>query len=251
MKEPIQQSGGEVSIVIYDAPLPPRYLKFSKKFIKTLFVVVPITIGLIFISLLLVGFGSRLKETPAPSLPVASLSDEEARLLELETEIKSLQESNQQLQERLSQAPATPSGAPSQEEPFLMGIKKPYGMQNLMSENRVTLDQFDLVLDSNKTALKFQIISTNPENRVTGHVLVFMVSEQGLSAYPAAANMAIAGGVKYSMGEPFAVSRLRPTNAEFNVKAIGEAVKFVIYIFSREGDLLLIKETESYKVNKT
>ena len=249
MKEPIQQSGGEVSIVIYDAPLPPRYLRFSKKFIRTLFVVVPITIGLIFLGLLLLGLGSRVKDTPAPSLPTV-ISDEEAKVLELETEIKSLQESNQQLQDKLSGA-GTVAGQPSQEEPFLMGIKKPYGMQNFMSENRVTLDQFDLVLDSNKTSLKFQIISTNPETRVAGHVLVFMISEQGLSAYPAPANMAIAGGVKYSMGEPFAVSRLRPTNAEFNLKAIGESVKFVIYIFSREGDLLLIKETESYKVNKT
>lgn len=246
MKEPIQQSGGEVSIVIYDAPLPPRYLRFSKKFIRTLFVVVPITIGLIFLGLLLLGLGSRIKETPTPSLP-AVISDEETKVLELETEIKSLLQSNQQLQDKLSGA-GTVTTSPSQEEPFLMGIKKPYGMQNLMSENRVTLDQFDLVLDSNKTTLKFQIISTNPETRVAGHVLVFMISENGLSAYPAPANMAIAGGVKYSMGEPFAVSRLRPTNAEFNQKAIGESIKFVVYIFSREGDLLLIKETESYKV---
>lgn len=247
MKDPIQSRGGEVSIVIYDAPLPPRYLRFSKKFIRTLFIVVPLTLGLIFLALLLLGLGSKIKETPAPSLPVV-VSDEEAKVLELEAEIKSLKDSNQQLQEKLSGAgAAVTAGAAGQEEPFLMNIKKPYGMQNLMSENRVSLDQFDLVLDSNKTTLRFQIISTNPETRVTGHVLVFMVSEQGLVAYPAAANMEI-NSVKFSMGEPFAVSRLRPTNAEFNQKAIGESVKFMIYIFSREGDLLLIKETESYKL---
>lgn len=244
MKEPIQQSGHEVSIVIYDAPLPPRYLKFSKKFIRTLFIVVPVSLGLIFLTLLLIGFGSRLKDTPAPGLPTV-LSDEESKVLSLEMDIKSLQESNQQLQDKLS---GQGTVGTTQDEPFLMGIKKPYGMQNLLSENKVTLDQFDMVQDQNKTILKFQIISTNPETRVAGHVLVFMISESGLMAYPAEANTAIGGGVKFSMGEPFAVSRLRPTNAEFLHHLVGESVKFVIYIFSREGDLLLIKETESFKV---
>ena len=244
MKEPIQQIGQEVSIVIYDSPLPPRYLRFSKKFIRTLFVVIPLSLGIIVIGLLLVGLGSRLRDTPAPTLP-SVLSGEETKVVTLENKIKSLTESNQKLQEKLSSQGTV---AATQDEPFLMGIKKPYGMQNLMSENKVTLDQFDLVQDQNKTILKFQIISTNTETKVSGHVLVFMISESGLMAYPAEANTSIGGGVKFSMGEPFSVSRLRPTNAEFLHRLAGESVKFVIYIFSREGDLLLIKETESYKV---
>ena len=237
MKEPIQQIGQEVSIVIYDSPLPPRYLRFSKKFIRTLFVVIPLSLGIIVIGLLLVGLGSRLRDTPAPTLP-SVLSGEETKVVTLENEIKSLTESNQKLQEKLSSQGTV---ADTQDEPFLMGIKKPYGMQNLMSENKVTLDQFDLVQDQNKTILKFQIISTNTETKVSGHVLVFMISESGLMAYPAEANTSIGGGVKFSMGEPFSVSRLRPTNAEFLHRLAGESVKFVIYIFSREGDLLLIK----------
>lgn len=244
MKEPIQQSSSDISIVIYDAPLPPRYLKFSKKFLRTLFIVAPVCLGLIFITLLVIGIGPRLKEAPAPGIPNI-LDDDEAKMLKLETEIKSLQGSNQQLQDKLS-VQGTVAGA--QDEPFLMGIKRPYGMQNLMSQNKVTLDQFKLVEDQYKTALKFQIISTNPETRVAGHVLVFMISQSGLMAYPAEANTVIGGGIKFSMGEPFAVSRLRPTNAEFNHSVSGESVKFVIYIFSREGDLLMIKETESFKV---
>ena len=245
MKEPIQQSGNVVSIVIYDAPLPPRYLKFSKKFIRTLFIVVPVSLGLIFLTLLLIGLGGRLKDTPAPGLPTV-LTEEDSKVTELETEMKALQESNKQLQDKLSSQGTV--GAATAEEPFLMGIKKPYGMQNFLGENRVSLDQFELVQDQNKTALKFQIISTNPETRVAGHVLVYMISVSGLMAYPVEATAAIGGGVKYSMGEPFAVSRLRPTNAEFAHHLSGESVKFVIYIFSREGDLLLIKETESFKV---
>jgi len=244
MKEPIQQSGSEVSIVIYDSPLPPRYLRFSKKFLRTLFTVVPISIGLIFLSLLFIGLGSRIKATPSPTLP-SVLTGNDTKILTLESEIEALTQSNQQLQDKLSGQGTVEA---TQDEPYLMGIKKPYGMQNLLKENKLNLDEFELVKEQNKTSLKFQIIRTNPETKVSGHILVFMISDSGLMAYPASANSSIGGGIKFSMGEPFSVSRLRPTNAEFLHRVVGESVKFVIYIFTREGDLLLIKETESYKL---
>lgn len=244
MKEPIQQSGSEVSIVIYDSPLPPRYLRFSKKFLRTLFTVVPLSIGLIFLGLLFMGLGSRIKATPSPTLP-SVLTGNDTKILTLESEIESLQQSNQQLQDKLS---GQGSAEATQDEPYLMGIKKPYGMQNLLKENKLNLDEFELVKEQNKTSLKFQIIRTNPETKVSGHILVFMISDSGMMAYPASANSSIGGGIKFSMGEPFSVSRLRPTNAEFLHRVVGESVKFVIYIFTREGDLLLIKETESYKL---
>jgi hypothetical protein len=243
MKEPIQQGGQEVSIVIYDSPLPPRYIRFSKKFIRTLFVVTPVVIGIVFVSLLVVLLTPQIKEVPSPGIPTI-LSQDDSRFSELENEVKSLKESNRLIQEKLT---TKTNGNSIQEEPFLMGIKKPYGMQNLISENRVTLDQFEYVLSQNKSNLKFQIISTNPENRVSGHVIVFMISKSGAMAYPEEANRALNAGIKFSMGEPFAVSRLRPTNAEFSLRPVGDEIKFLIYIFSREGDLLLVKESETYK----
>lgn len=244
MKEPIQQSAQEVSIVIYDSPLPPRYLKFSKKFLRTLFIAFPVALGLIFFGLVLFGLSSRLKNTPAPSIPNV-ISDDESKIHALEGEIQTLRDSNEKLQQKLI---AQTEGVPTPEEPFLMGIKKPYGMQNLISQNKITLGQFELVQQEDKTNFKFQIISHNPDVKVSGHVLVFMISESGLMAYPAVANASIAGGMTYNMGEPFSVSRLRPTNAEFSHGLKGSTAKFIIYIFSREGDLLLVKETESYKV---
>ena len=78
-------------------------------------------------------------------------------------------------------------------------------------------------------------------------IIVFMISKSGAMAYPEEANSALNAGIKFSMGEPFAVSRLRPTNAEFSLRPVGDEIKFLIYIFSREGDLLLVKESETYK----
>lgn len=246
MNEPLQQKGSEVSIVIYDAPLPPRYLKFSKRYIKTFFLVVPVLLGLITLGFIAIALNSRLQHASTPTLP-RILTNEDNKVSALESEIKALKDSNQILQNKLSESS---SANPAQEEIYLMGIKRPYGMQNLLNQNKVTLDQFELIQDQNKTSLKFQIISTKPENRVAGHILVFMISSSGLMAYPDEANAAIGGGIKFSMGETFSVSRLRPTVANFPYKLSGTSARFVIYIFSREGDLLLIKETEPYKVGE-
>ena len=243
MKEYIQKNGDEVAIVIYDAPLPPKYFRLTKRFIKTLFVVVPVVLVATFLALFSWGLGSRIKSVPSPTLP-SVITVEDSKTTELESELAALRESNNQLAEKLASQPAIATP----EDPYLMAIRKPYGMQNLMSQNKVTLDQFSLVQEPNKTALKFQIISSSPETKVTGHVLVFMMSENGLMAYPERSNALITQGIKYSTGEPFSVSRLRPTNAEFRTNLTGSSVKFVIYIFNREGDLLLIRETESFKV---
>ena len=245
MKDLIQQAGEEVSIVIYDAPLPPKYFRFSKRFVKTLFIVVPLLITIACLSLFVWGLGTRLDSTPRPSIPqVINDNVEDSKMTELENEIIDLRTSNAQLTDKLAALPTITTS----EDPFLMLIKKPYGMQNLLSQNKVSLDQFELVEEPTKIALKFQIISTNPETRVTGHVIVFMISGSGIMAYPKEANISMTSGIKYSLGEPFSVSRLRPTNAEFFTKPSGDSVKFAIYILSREGDLLLIRETQPFKL---
>jgi hypothetical protein len=243
VKEYIQNSADEVAIVIYDAPLPPKYFRLTKRFIKTLFIAAPLFILLLLGGLFFWGLGSRLKEAPAPTLPTM-MSESESKIYALETEIKSLQESNKELIEKVAGAPSVASP----EDPYLMLIKKPYGMQNLLSQNKVSLDQFELIQKNNKINLKFQIISSSPEKRVTGHVLVFMISEAGLLGYPKEINALIGQGLKYSNGETFSVSRLRPTDAEFPQLNAGKSVKFIVYIFNREGDLLLIQETQPFKV---
>lgn len=245
MKEAIQQAGGEVSVVIYDAPLPPRYFRFSKKFIRTLFVTVPVVFLFLLGGLFLWGLGTRVQKAPVPTIPDV-LSERDSEMIGLRNEVEALKKSNEDFAMKLSTAPATtPAGV---EEPYLMAIKRPYGMQNLINEKRVTLEQMNLEQDNNKVSFKFSIVSSGPETKVMGHVLVFMISESGIMAYPSEANASFSEGIKYSAGEPFSVSRLRPTNAEFLHRLVGESVKFVVYIFSREGDLLLVKESESFKV---
>jgi hypothetical protein len=241
MKDFIQKNADDVSIVIYDSPLPPKYFRITKRFIKILFVTIPVLFTSILIGLFFWGLGTRLKYGPTPDLPEL-ISPAERKAQELAEEIKRLEVINSELTNKLSET----SSPPTQEEPFLMNIKRPYGMRVLTSEQKVTLDQFDLQQDKNKINLKFQIISSTPETKVTGHIIVFMTSEKGILTYPPSLLISAHQGIKFSMGEPFSVSRLRPTNAEFMLSNSVNNAKFVIYIFNREGDLLLVKETENF-----
>ncbi|HXH76290.1 MAG TPA: hypothetical protein VNJ08_15065 [Bacteriovoracaceae bacterium] len=242
MKESIQRPGSEVAIVIYDAPLPPKYFRLNKKFLRTLFFAVPIALTMVFGALFFWGLGSRLYESPRPTFSTV-MTETETKIAALETELKGVKDSNERLTEKL----ATQSPANTNEDPFLMAIKKPYGMQNLLNKNLVNADHFAFVQEAGRVSLKFDIISTTAENRVTGHVLVFMISAAGTMAYPAEANNSLSEGIKYTLGEPFAVARLRPTTAVFQHQLTGDSVKFVVYIFSREGDLLMIKETQRFQ----
>ncbi len=245
MEEAIQTKGQEVSIIIYDAPLPPKYFRFSKKFIRSVFVGVPLLLGTLLGAAFIWGLGQRLERAPAPTMPVSLPTTTTSVSSGLEEEIKTLKQSNADLVAKLNAAGTTTGTA---EERYLMAIKRPYGMQDLTKEARITVDQFSLDQTSNKTSFKFQIINSKADSKVTGHIIVFMVSDSGVMAYPKEANQGLAEGIKYSSGEPFAASRLRPTSADFLHRLTGSSVKFVIYVFTREGDLLLQQESPSYKV---
>lgn len=244
MKESIQNTGSELAIVIYDAPLPPKYFRIKKSFIKTILVTTPLLTIFLVGGFFFWGLGERLKSTPAPKLPVV-VSESDKKIAALQNELDEVQKTNEELLLKLSSTPATGTS----EDPYLMMIKKPYGMQNLMDKGRISLDQIK-VNQTNKIELDFQLVSRFPETRVSGHILVFLVTDSGIMAYPAEANKQLTQGLKYSVGENFSFSRLRPTKAEFNRVVTNESVKFVIYVFSREGDLLLIKETESFQLGE-
>jgi len=247
MIDPIERAGQEISIVVYDNPLPPKYFRLKKKFLKKLFILFPIFLVSTFAILFFWGLVVRSSSVSKEPISQKTIIEEDL-VSQLKAEVLSLKESNSKLTEKLSSqtSPNTP------EDPFLMTIKKPYGMQNLIASQLVSVDQFNLSQDSDKINFKFQIISTTPETKITGHIIVYMVSNNGIFTYPFQESFTLKDGFKFSAGEPFSVSRLRPTTATFQQKAGTGRATFMIYIFNREGDLLLVKETDPYTlgVNK-
>lgn len=245
MNNSIQSRDEEVSIVIYDSPLPPKYFTFKKSFLKTLLFVAPLIMLVLFTILFIWAFGSQLKYAPKPKFPEL-INKDQARILELEAAVKDLSNSNKNLATKLSTTPDTQ--APS-EMINLLNIKKPYGMQNLISKNMITLDNISLKMINNQPNLDFQIISSIQEKRISGHVFIYLLAKDQFMIYPAAPLSSMIEGIKYTQGEAFSVTRLRPTRAHFS-QTSADSAKFLIFIFSREGDLLLMQETQEFKMEK-
>lgn len=242
MQDKIETISNEISIVIYDNPLPPKYIKLKKKFIKQTLVYIPLFLIFSFTSLFFWGFYRKNQELKHQSIPVENNLDESLSVKNFKIEIEEIKKINQELTEKISKQSIS-----SPDEPFLLGIKRPFGMQNLIASNSVSVDQFNFEIISNQINLKFQILSTIPETKIMGHVHVVLVSEHGTQYYPFQPSSILNEGIKFSAGEPFSVSRLRPTNAVFNLKQIPQEMYFIIYIFNRVGDLLLVNKTESFK----
>lgn len=244
MSNTIQSKSEEVSVVIYDSPLPPKYFTFKKSFLKTLLYLTPLVLLIIFTALFIWAFGYQFKYAPKPKFPEL-INKDQAKILELEGMVKELSASNKNLTNKLS---TTPDALAPSEMINLLAIKKPYGMQNLISKNTVTLDNVALKFVGSQVQLSFHILSMQ-ETRISGHVLVFLISKNQLMTYPAVATSSFIEGIKYTQGEAFSVTRLRPTQASFSLPAADDA-KFLIYIFSRDGDLLLMQETQEFKMEK-
>lgn len=244
MNNSIQSKSEEVSIVIYDSPLPPKYFTFKKSFLKTLLFLTPIVLLIIFSALFIWAFGYQFKYAPKPKFPEL-INKDQAKILELQGLVKELSASNKNLTNKLS---STPDALAPSELTSLLAIKKPYGMQNLISKNTVSLDNLGIRFLNGQVHLSFHILSSM-EKRISGHVLVFLVAKNQLMAYPAVTTSSFIEGIKYTQGEAFSVTRLRPTQASFSIPET-ENAKFIVYIFSREGDLLLLQETQEFKMEK-
>ncbi len=242
MEDKIEKISNEISIVIYDNPLPPKYIKIKKKFIKQFIFYLPLFLISLFIGLFFLGIVQKYSSPPQSAHNNNQESKSLQEFQQLKTEINELKTLNNDLNQKLNK-----QSFPL-DDTFLLGIKRPYGMQNLTSGQSVSVDQFNLSLEGEKLSFKFQILSTVPETKIMGHILVAMISQSGVQYYPQQELSSFTEGIKFSSGEPFSVSRLRPTNATFNVKSNNENVSFIIYIFNRLGDLLLIKQTDPFKI---
>jgi hypothetical protein len=246
MHEQIERPDQDISIVIYDNPLPPKYLKINKKLIKHFFVAVPLFFVFIIAGIVIWSLGEKSFHVTKKEISHKLDLTLQNKIKDLSSEVEDLKKSNKNLTDKLS-LNVTPS---EQDEVFLINIKKPYGMQNLISSNTVSVGQFTHSQEADKVSLNFQIISTVPETKIMGHVLVYMHSKIGLGIYPHQDFLGLQEGIKYSSGEPFSVSRLRPTTAHFSKSLSSDTVYFSIFIFNREGDLLLIKRTDPIKLGK-
>jgi hypothetical protein len=113
------------------------------------------------------------------------------------------------------------------------------GQKDRTRPAQINLSGFKTLTGRDTVSLQFNIIpASGNDQKISGHIIVLMKNEQGISVYPAAALTGSDSQISYSSGEPFATQRFRPVDASFLKPRKAGNYIFSIFIFSRSGDLI-------------
>jgi hypothetical protein len=271
-----------ISIVYHQRNDSPKYFEISRTKIYIFFIGLP-TIALIGFILgaiglvntspfhLLENYRQSSKSRAASNnidLIEEKLDEAMAKNSELESEVTSLQEKIATTAPALDPRPATatvttipgPGGeikcpAPvacpevsSTSNPInlsTLSLFKPIqGQKNRTRPAVLSLTGFKTAIMRDTVNLQFNIIPTvGDDSKISGHIVVLMKNELGISGYP----LQVLGGndfqINYSAGEPFATQRFRPVDAGFIKPRKSGNYVFTVFIFSRTGDLLHYQTT--------
>lgn len=103
----------------------------------------------------------------------------------------------------------------------------------------LNLSGFKAEIGRDNVNLKFNIIpAVTDDSKISGHIIVLMKNELGISAYPLQAFGGNDFQINYSAGEPFSTQRFRPVDAGFIKPRKSGNYSFTVFIFSRTGDLI-------------
>lgn len=234
----LEKEQEHLHFILHDAPEPPRLLVVSKKTLARFTILLPLClVAMVLVLLAFAWFKAPsltrdLGKLNLPSLP--NLSQEETRIRELEGDLKAMEQAVAQAQAKLN------AGVNTESEIWLGPIKRPYALQDLTAKNLLRLEDIALESDAKQQILRFNLVNAGPESqKVTGHIFVLHLQTKGLGLYPAPKLDDITQGIRFNEGESFSVSRLRPVEAPF---ASTSSPRFLVLIFSREGDLLVRQE---------
>ncbi|MDH5415523.1 MAG: hypothetical protein OEW87_15410 [Flavobacteriaceae bacterium] len=237
----IQSPSKELTLIVYDTPKPPRYLKLNKVLIKYLIIIIP-TLVISSISLSLV-YSVYLKNK------VNSLRSSEPKIIEklknetenLSTQISSLTTDNINLTKKLSKGSAEASPLSS-----LALFTPSLGMLDLTDKELLKIENISPSNDSQKITLSFSL-ANNSEQKLSGHLFIVQYQGNLIQFYPDSHLSEKTLRLEYSQGEKFSFSRFRPTVATFT-KLKKTSARYKIFIFSKTGDLIGHKQVGPFNI---
>lgn len=240
----IQNPSKELTLIVYNGPKAPKYIKIHKGIIKTLTFLVPILVlSSISVSFL---YSMVLKKQ------INELKSKEPEIiLELQTQttalkdqIADLSKENKLLTTKLS------IGSTKETSVSSLGLfTVPVGMKDITNENLLEIKNVDLQNDKNETILKFDLANISPTGeKLAGYISIVQYQGNLIQYYPEYELGEKNLRLDFAKGESFSFSRFRPTIATFK-KISKTSARFKIYIFTRTGDLLAYKQVGPFNIN--
>jgi hypothetical protein len=243
----IQDPSKELTLVVYDSPKPPKYLKINKVIIRVLIFLIPVVI------ILSVAFSLFTSVYLKQKLEMAKSQEPEIilKLREVvstsENEIEALNKTNSQLIQKISTGQAT---ATSDEMGNLFNLFSiPLGFEDNRPKENAKLENMSNDILKDKMLFKFDILNNQAgDEKLAGFISIVQYHKDGLSFYPNYDLSLENPNLIFSKGESFVVSRFRPVIAEFK-KPKGSVVWYKVYIFSQTGNLIAFKKAGPFTLD--
>ena len=238
----IQDPSKEVTLIVYNTPAPPKYIKVNKRLIRYILMIVPALIifflaGSLFYSIFLKNKVSELK-----ALEPAILQQLDEQEIAFNAQLKDLKKTNEELTRKLSRGGTTNEGTAS----LLSLFTIPLGSQDLRGQNMVTLSDIKVTTEKKQIKLNFNMLN-NTENKLTGYMSVVQYQGPHLQFYPPEELNEKNLKLQYASGEYYSFSRLRPSPVTFE-KISSLSSRYKIYLFSKTGDLIFYQQIGPFNI---
>lgn len=241
----IQDPSKELTLIVYNTPKPPKYIKLNKSLIKILIFTIPVII--------LVSIGSSLVSSVYMKRKLENVRSKEPEIiiqlknekLELTSELDSLKQTNLTLTRKISAGAGKGSVSPLN---IMAMFTTPLGFEDKRKETAAKLENISSDKVNSNILFKFDLLNNSPNaKKLSGYVSIIQYHSQGMSFYPSYELTVDSPRLEYSRGETFTVSRFRPVIAEFPTPK-GNNVWYKIFIFSRTGNLLAYKKAGPFQL---
>ena len=239
----IQKPTKELTLIVYNTPKPPRYLKINKRLLKLLIFAIPflLIVSLLF-SLTTTVYMKRKLENARSQEPaiITSLRTEKDQL---SSQVESLKRVNANLTKKIS------AGSTSAPASALALFSTPVGYEDFTEKEMAKLENMSANFRQNKVEFRFDLLNNlEGDEKLSGYISIVQFADNHMSFHPHHTITVENNRLDFSKGESFVVSRFRPVIAEFE-KPNSLAVWYKVFIFSRSGDLISYKVAGPYQVN--
>lgn len=239
----IQDPSKDLTLIVYNTPKPPRYLKINKKLLRLLLFLVPFLLIIALLSSLASSVYMKKKlETARSQEPeiILGLRQEKS---ELASKLTAMEKVNANLTKKISQ------GSDSSPASALALFSTPIGYEDMTEKEMAKLENMSANFKQDKIEFRFDLLNNlDNDEKLAGYITIVQYAGNTLQIYPDYDLSIENNRLDFSKGESFVVSRFRPVIAEFR-KPQALTVWYKVYIFGRSGNLMNFKVAGPYQVN--
>jgi len=243
----IQDPSKDLTLIIYNSPKPPRYIKINKILMKSLVFLVPAVVIISVVFSMIFSTYMKRQLDQARSQEPQIIIDLKHINKDLISETESLKKSNKELIKKISIGWNKDSDDSINDFVNLFAI--PLGFIDERNLNKAKLENMNNDNLNDKVFFKFDILNNKVGNqKLAGFITIVQYHKDGISFYPQY-NLSLENpNLIFSKGESFVVSRFRPVVAEFK-KPKGSIVWYKIFIYSQTGNLLAYKKAGPFSLD--